>query len=440
MSSTFGGIATIALASALATALPIDAIGAAKLKCDDPNLDSKFVPPASAIAPAWKNADARAKSYEISVPVGGKKSPVKFKVFPGGHGKGKGLVIFLCGGPGFSCVKEGRPQSVPPELDVAIFDYNGLGENKRNSTPAAMSIDGQADAAIGITDYLKYPKYSIYGESFGTTVATVAASRLSRGKNKPKMVILSGVVGSVESLEPDPSVTRAAERAWGRLNESQKAEFIKSYDEVAGKLSPENRDSLDAGLILGLKGGTAAAADRLKKFASGKRLDRKAPPPMTVEGNKLYRAAGCEQLPGRMAPSDKKYFGGRVRNTAIAVDLPGQPSPCDCPLLSKKYDSKNHQINGVPILYLNSKVDVATPLESAQYHIDNQTETKEKLLIALPDGKHGDLEASLFNCSMTIWSAANRGALSELSAKSQKILNDTCESQMPPTSNDPSVQ
>ena len=410
------------------------------MNCNDPNLDSKFSPPSSAVTAPWQNASAPGKSYLSTFDIRGKKLPVKFRVFKGSQDKGKGLVIFLCGGPGFSCLQEGRPQSVPPQLDVAVFDYNGLGVNKRNSSPDAMSIEGQADVAVGIANYLKYPKYTIYGESFGTTVGTVAAAKLSGTKNSPRMVILSGVVGSVGTLEPDPSVTRAAERTWGRLTEGQRTQFIKAYDEVAHKMNAEKRDELDAYLISALKGGTKSAAEHLKRFAATKTLQQKPSPPMTAEGNKLYRAAGCEQLPDRISPNNKTYFGGRVRNTAIAVDAPNQPSPCDCPLIKQKFDSKNHQIKGVPVLYINSKVDVATPFESAQYHLDNQTETQQKLLIALPDSKHGDLEATLFNCSSTIWSAANRGAMNELSAMSDKILRDSCEDQMAPASKNPLIQ
>jgi pimeloyl-ACP methyl ester carboxylesterase len=95
-----------------------------------------------------------------------------------------------------------------------MMDCLGIGENRKLNSPEQLSIESQGAAVAQMVNYLKVQKLVLYGYSFGTTVATVAASKLTATKFPDeasfKGVFLEGVVGKGDYKNYEKSFARAA--------------------------------------------------------------------------------------------------------------------------------------------------------------------------------------------------------------------------------------
>jgi pimeloyl-ACP methyl ester carboxylesterase len=78
------------------------------------------------------------------------------------------------------------------------MDYIGVGQNKKYIDPDLMQIESQGKAYAELIRLIPDKNVVIYGHSFGTTVATVAASiltKVSKSSQKFEGVFLEGIVG-----------------------------------------------------------------------------------------------------------------------------------------------------------------------------------------------------------------------------------------------------
>ena len=368
---TFSALPIILLAVVASTASAIAPVPLAP-DCADPDID-KPAPIPIGVKPEPQPRVVRGERGVKSIEVNGAVRAVNFETHKATIRPSKGTVVYMCGGPGVVYTSEGRPESIPPDLDVVVFDYLGTGQNERTGNVEELSIESQGQVVTGLVKSLGLQNYVLYGSSFGTTVATVAASQLSRGSGaiKPKMVILDGVVSRGADLNHEAAVSRAANRTWELLSDSDRRKFGEVYDQKTKNMSATQRAELDSRIIQALQAGPRIAAEMLRDFIKGKEAEDHFVP-QTVSGNRQYRAAGCQQLRPRTAPAQDRFLGGRVQNTRIGVDAPGEPSPCDCPLINRPFDSASHQIQGVPVLYINSEFDVSTPIEGARRHLQSQ--------------------------------------------------------------------
>lgn len=407
-------------------------MAAERLSCDDPAFDRPRPSPGSTPVseqPARDHNESNPGEIEKltrTVPINGRNTPVKFERHRAWITPSKGTVVYFCGGPGVSCSSEGRPGSIPPDMDVVLFDYMGVRDNAGVANTEQMSIESQAQVGVGLIKSLNLNNYVLYGSSFGTTVATVATAQLSNssGVRKPKMVVLDGVVSRGQDLNHEAAIGRAANRAWDLLSSEDRQKFTSRYDAAVANMSAKDRSVLDGHLIGSLEGSPRDAADALRDFTNGN-LRRSPNMPESEATNRQYRAAGCQQLRPRQAPNAERFFGGRVQNTRIGVDAAEEQTPCDCPLIDRPFNSQQHQIKNIPILYINSETDVLTPIEGARQHMSTQTSTREKLLLSVRDGGHGDLEG-LTTCSGLVWNAAMRGSLPAIRSNLAAVQSNGC--------------
>lgn len=391
--------------------------------CKDPALDRAAPTPPGVRTPKPNVLHGEPKM--ASIRVNGQERQINYELHKARVRPPKGTVVYMCGGPGVVCNSEGRPESIPPDFDVIAYDYLGTGQNQSVRNDEEMSIEAQGQVTAGLVRKLGLQNYVLYGSSFGTTVATVAGSLLSKdGGAKPKSLVLDGVVSRGVDLNHEAAINRAATRAWNLLSDSEQRRFGQLYEEKTKTMTAEQRSELDASLISLLLGGPRYTAEGLRRFLKG--VIPKMPDIAANEAaNRQYRAAGCQQLRPRQPPLPERYFGGRVQNTRIGVDPVSEGTPCDCPLIQRPFDSQLYQVQGVPIIYVNSDTDVLTPIEGARRHLETQSEAREKILINVRDGMHGDLEA-LTDCSGTVWNAAITGSLSTLMRQLSAVQSNAC--------------
>jgi pimeloyl-ACP methyl ester carboxylesterase len=437
----------------------ISATAASKqVSCTDPKLDSLLAD--------FKESKGRRLSqnssdgYKVdhrtaSLSVGGKQKSINFDFFHAQLAPAKGTVFFFCGGPGYACTKDGRPHSIPSDMNVVTFDYLGLGANAAKVSTSEMSIEAQADVAIGLIKELKVKDYVLYGQSFGTTVATVAAARLSnkvtelsadKVPNKPKMIILDGVVGTASKLDRALATKKAADRAWQLLNKTEQARFQKAYERESRGLGTREKTELNDSLTSLVESGPLKAADGLRDFSRPLKLSDVNPTDKdethTSDGMgprqaHEYRAAGCQVDSQPHTKSAGDLFGGLVH--ASAPNEPGELWLCSCPLLKNTYDSKTHQIKDVPIVYINSETDVQTPIVSAKYHFESQLASNTKIFITPKDGGHGELEGMLLGCGEKFWHAAIAADVAGLKAQGAQMNAVACNEVLGKKSNVKSV-
>ena len=139
------------------------------------------------VKPEKSETNTREPSSKImtTAKVRGQTIVVSFHKLPATETPKKGTIISLCGGPGIPCHGT-RPQFHSSQYDVITFDYLGIGENSRYNDAELMSIEGQGEAVAAIVDSLT-SDVVILGSSFGTSVATVAASILTKASAGPPL-------------------------------------------------------------------------------------------------------------------------------------------------------------------------------------------------------------------------------------------------------------
>jgi pimeloyl-ACP methyl ester carboxylesterase len=377
-----------------------------------------------------------------TVTLGGKSKAIKYDRYRAlqSAGPSKGTVIFLCGGPGMPCTGDGRPENLPPDVDVIVFDYLGLGENGgRNTPPELMTIETQGDVAAGIAKNLRLKDFVIYGTSFGTAVGTVAASKLTNDPSapKPKFVVLDSVLGNVDSLNPPKAAKRIGERAWEMMSENDRDRFKQAYAKIEKKVPPEALGGVDRSLLRPMSGGPKTAARVLKMFSEStlvppKKLKGRPPrdphePKMLSQKQMLdfvhqWRVAGCEVDPRTFPSGDDRQFGGvvPVGRSKSRAHL------CECPLSRETFDSKKYQIKDTPVLYANADMDLTTPIESARYHQETQTSTQQKHFLLTKDGGHAELSTRTPECMSGFWYGALAGDFSAVATESDRLASGAC--------------
>lgn len=399
------------------------------LACGDPSYDKKRADIPEGKKRSRHHADATRKTASVSVL--GKNKAVNFDHYRAKSQPSKGTVVFMCGGPGFSCMDDGRPASIPSDLDVIVFDYLGLGSNDHKVSNEEMSVEAQGDVVAGLVKSLKLKDYVLYGSSFGTSVATVAASRLGSDHAiaKPRLVVLDGVIGNPSFIDNQKIYSRSAERAWSLMNAKQQKNFIANYDRLTARMPPEVRRDFNSEILDVLSAGPKVASEILPEIVDPKppkKADAGNPPMekgLSPRAVHEYRVAGCQISTRALDFGKGKVFAGRVDREA-SKNTHG--SICDCPLIHRPYDAKNFQIKDVPILYVNSDTDAQTPIEGAKYHQASQTQAAKKVFIEPHDMGHTEIEGALAGCGDLLWHSAIAGDIDSLEKNQAKIASGSC--------------
>jgi pimeloyl-ACP methyl ester carboxylesterase len=394
-------------------------------------------------------AFGKPKELTITAKVADKQEAFKVQRFGARTQPSKGTMIFLCGGPGPSCVSEGPPPFSPPDTEVVVFDYLGVGQNRHfTAKPEKISIESQADAVVGIVKQLKLKDYIIVGSSFGTAVGTVAASKISTSENssiaKPKMLVLDGVIGKKGPYEP--GFKKVADRAWQMLKPKERSQFKQIYRSLQ-QMEPGATAEIDNSVIRSFMGGPKETVKMLRDIL---RVELGGEPNFPREGGpsrrrpkiadfysegRIMRAAGCQVKAVSDPKKPLKMFDGLI---AYSEALPGRPHICDCPLVAREFDSKNFQVRDVPILYINGTHDGPTPLEGSDYHFNGQESTGQKEKLTVNDGGHALLYQELRQCGSSLLTRALEGDLAGIKSNERLWVDGKCL-KTPPTKSSQTV-
>lgn len=296
-------------------------------------------------------------------------------------------IIQLCGGPS-ACLTGrgvGLQPNTPPGYDVIIFDYPGLGENAKGVPEKFLNAEGAAKLTEAVVRSAGLQDYVLSGVSFGTQVATIAASRLGHSTyaHKPKSVLLDSPVG------PSKPWRGAGEYTEQMSNPEEKAKFTAAYENTARAIGARHRVMLDMWLYM-------KRPEFQKAFVVASPRDRIA----------------C--LSEWSTQNASEPIDAELKKALMELSRYMKRSMCDF-----NYDPKHHPIpRPIPITYLSGARDMVTPTSAAAAHANAQTETSRSISV-FPNGSHGDFSMGAFGCS------CDRNVWNSLFTSSKSVKFDT---------------
>ncbi|MGZ3749330.1 MAG: alpha/beta fold hydrolase [Pseudobdellovibrionaceae bacterium] len=347
-------------------------------------------------------------------------------------------VVFIPGGPGSKSTDQDPKKiaNIPDNFGVILTDPRFVGINEiRNpdSFKNSMRTDLVADDILRAIKSVKAKNYILYGVSYGTMAATVAASKA--GANPPRAVVLESTVGH-STTQSDIQLTynekwklyvKAMAPGDFRKFKASIRSFIQS-----GQFKPEDFGQAIMTLLTYRR--NALGVDDLDYWIQ-----------LMIEGPK-DRAIRVTQslLKVKNSEPGAKIFGSVVKcrellpdahleNSDLAFDGIGdslKPSGhSDCAKFGnasnqKLFDSKNFQIQE-PIIYIQGQNDPITPNSQAEYHYKNQARASSKIMVIVPDGSHSPLNKAFNGCSEAFWNKLKGDVRLTKNAFSNCIPNHT---------------
>ena len=362
-------------------------------------------------------------------------------------------VIFLGGGPSFSYIEPGGIPSVgidallntdqsdasdqstnalgiapfisifriPDTWGIVMTDQRGTGCNRLaegfGSDDFLSTATFVQDLQSIVTD-LNLDNYVLFGTSYGSMVATIAASALTPS---PAVTMLDSVFAQADPPTFGEDVLTAAwQQTWGDLSPDVQAAF-------QTPTLPGGASALDWGtylstqyLTLEIPPGSVASelermlqstgvrmtADTLQDEFSGEatelsevtgyaeRLEAEASFDENPQVKRILESVYCRE----MAETVRLTFS--LSSDALSI-LPGPVDHCAAVQLDRAYSSAEHPIPS-PIVYINGDRDLSTPHERAWSHFMNQTQSDRTYLKVL-DGAHGAISELSSNCLSNLW-------------------------------------
>jgi len=257
-----------------------------------------------------------------------------------------------------------------------------------------MNLDTQAEAAKSIVKALNLKNYVITGSSFGTTVATVAASKIADDSKFKQQQPLSIVLDSTIDSKGDDlkQFVETSRRAWSLLSENERERFRKFVQLFKSKQPEAARRFSDVFYGSNLRAGASVTAYGIRKMING---DPKTVIPMltriingpsndTKVQNPVYLAAGCETMNHDWKTQSAFLFEDGLIPTGSGE---GESTTCKCRTNTTDYDSKNFKVRS-PIIYINGTTDPITPYDGARQHFDKQDQAPMKTFISAQDLGH----------------------------------------------------
>jgi len=322
-------------------------------------------------------------------------------------------VIFFPGGPGAFSI--GSHLSLG-KVNVVKIDPRGTGCNFDNGQLFSSEEVSTNNAAADITAIIKQEKLSrviLYGQSYGTVLATVAAYELEKQNYHPELVVLEGVVGkawdnwdvylggfvnsgnsflnqnpnlkNLFKVEPLPLSLPSDFWAW-RISMSGN-NWLSEVNELTTIANPDSTDF------------DTTKRDVLfnfEYFKNSRSVDLKQNPSFFVTQSVL-----CSEL-------SKTYYSTwpiGMSDAQLILDhesLLKSFDYCESKFKFSPYDSHKFNLN-TPVVYFQGETDPQTPLGGAMYHLDGQANTRNKYFYKIRLGSHSPLQADLTDCAPQIW-------------------------------------
>lgn len=360
---------------------------AADSKCTNPNIKTISVP----------------LTLESSSPL----IPLRFEYHPPSSPLVP-TVVFLPGGPGGTSIGKERP-AMPPEYGFINTDPRSVGCNEvteRQLFPdSALSTKLLANDVAQIIQSLGLTNYILYGQSYGTLLATVSAKNIELlSLPRPKFLVLEGVLGKAfESLD---EMNSEFVRQWSfvkeKMPEQIRSEIVRNHFPF-DLTSQEMGRSLQKLFMIGSQQGAylpeqifslAFSPVVTAKEVAKTIFDQTKNPSLKNEAaERLYRLIACQEI----APGNNDDMA--LENGVL---ISSKPALCgNLSFGSDKFDSRNYQIEE-PIFYFNGDRDPATPLSQMRHHFDSQS-TGPKVAVIVPGAGHIPLKFSLSSCMPSIW-------------------------------------
>ncbi len=363
--------------------------------------DIQFREPTPEIIAAEKAATPKTHSKRLTfkAKIGGENFHIPYQRFSASMPPTKGTIVYLCGGPGLPCTSVDRPPDISDHYDIIVIDYLGVGDNSRFTAPTLMSIESQGDLISQLIRSLGTEKILIFAQSFGTSVGTVAAAKLTDPSNPVSNlvgVVLQGVVGPGHTQPYSKGFAEIGKIAWDLLSSDEKDHFQSQYTSATRLMFADQKKNLDTFLTNILLSGAVKAAKKLKKLNeklmqeianSFGKIPRMVSPQDVINhgsGKAMFLAAGC-QIFFEETQEPPRIFGKTVRITSL-VDM----NLCRCATVAQPFAPDQFQIHGVSIVYINGEQDPATPLNLSRSHFDGQKKTAHKLSINVQQTGHLD--------------------------------------------------
>jgi len=319
-------------------------------------------------------------------------------------------LVVIPGGPGGTSM-QGHLSLYPSEFNLLLIDPRTIGCNNENPVSAAENIStlAQARDLASAVEQLHLKNYFIYGQSYGTQVATVATWLLERKGLPPDAIVLEGAVGTERSFLD--GYNRVLTRLLSRLPNSV-SDQIRSISEELPLLNFKAKpwaylilqylpagapDNTQASLLENLiNNGLGAQANGLGKAvleselsAMAKEADSKNDPTL----DRFFLDIACrESFP--IIADDFTLSNGKI------TVRPGAHNRCSGYAFDRPYDPHQFQLH-TPIWYLQGTEDPSTPLEDALYHFNGQVFTKRTFIEFLGGGH--SVSATHQTCMKQVW-------------------------------------
>jgi pimeloyl-ACP methyl ester carboxylesterase len=254
--------------------------------------------------------------------------------------------------------------------------------------------------------------YVLYGQSYGTVEATIAASLARRlGATPPRAVVLEGTLGHAYANYQEYFATFTAE--WQRVRDdlpSRWRTFFREgqFDRIPGSTSKAWALLINTDLMRGYHPdgehelewqlsayGQPTLLASLRMFGSVEHQE------VLAGANRLLRVIGCRELYGDLYPLRDLDHGELVTRGA---DL------CrDGPALTHPYDAAAWPVS-VPLIYIQGEHDPATSLAQARYHFEREA-ASPRYFVSIDLAGHAALSVTLNKgtCPAELWHAIGAG-------------------------------
>ncbi len=359
-----------------------------------------------------------------------------FRLRPG-SGVARPLVIVLPGGPGGTLIREDRnvlSGGIPDDAPVVLTDPRGAGcnDDPRLTEDRDFSSEWLARDVLAIVGALETARggrldYILYGQSYGTVVATIAAAIAAReSRTPPRALVLEGTLGhAFRSYEQQFTAFQAE---WHLLRDAlplrwQQVIRTGAFHDVLGSNSITWARLIDRSILRGYHpDGDSDLEEQLASevllFRSLRSIGRTQYGDEQAGESRLLRVIACEELTGDLYPGRDMRGGELV--------LTGSDACAGSRRLVRPYDAAQWPV-AAPIVYFQGLHDAATPPSQARYHFDVESGAP-RWFIAVDRAGHSVLSITLAvgDCRDGLWGAigSDRGGLPAAAKACDALLQD----------------
>lgn len=322
-------------------------------------------------------------------------------------------VIYIPGGPGDASINH------PPEIaanNIILTDPRGVGENRTfwsaGGQAQDLSSEEVAEDIMAIIRERKIKKYSIYGISYGTVVATILASKIEQAKDlaAPVTVILEGTVGPAHRYD----LIESQENATNKLLKKLETEADYCLTCVLEKKTNSNGDL--ANLTYVILAALGNSPDNIKKTVEHLDIDKVL---KSLKKDTFTNSFSKEVTEKEIAPNNARaIMKADPAANEISFDLPVMLVD----KLTKPYSPQEWPIKA-PLIYIQGSDDTLTPPEKTIEHFESQA-LSHKMFLCIKNGSHNSTMATLSSvCSSILFAVStkiiNMEKFNELNRKNQ---------------------